>query len=459
MESEKTSKRKIWILFGVLGVPCIGLIAVSSFFGLRYVDYWPASGELDETVVRYKAAGMPWEASDLFQGGDQSKGNAAPLIRKAIKPLSRSEFRKPSDAIRKQLDQADYAGALKSIRAFASALEAGKQASKFSRLDFERDWDMGPALEFVENDGLKNLVKLLAFRAEAKTGLNYLSGAIEDLRAARQISILAGQDPTIISLMIRLSAEGTVYEGVRRCASILRGRPIELQQLMGCLDMPVQEPNLFFAMRGEAYMGISTIRNLRLHKSANEQEADQNTKQKINPKELIRTGVPEGTIARAHLARVLQHWAQIKTLHDQFQSDYSILTPELKDLSENWDKKPGLSYLMSIIMVPILTQVPQAITNREADRRATRTLIWAMNQHSLTGKWPVSIDKLPEWAKDPFTGRPLKIKLDRNRLAVYSVGSDLNDDGGVDRSSLKGPIQGRGWDVVAGVRLDEIRGR
>jgi len=68
------------------------------------------------------------------------------------------------------------------------------------------------------------------------------------------------------------------------------------------------------------------------------------------------------------------------------------------------------------------------------------------------GRYPETLSDLvprylPTVPKDPFDGKPLRYRRDKNGFRVWSIGTDLKDDGGVSQIS---PLSGKG-DIILSV--------
>lgn len=87
-------------------------------------------------------------------------------------------------------------------------------------------------------------------------------------------------------------------------------------------------------------------------------------------------------------------------------------------------------------IAPSLSRVYTLTTQYEASRRATQ-LTYAIHLHKArTGKWPASLDELPERhagavRTDPFSGEDFAYRLGADGPVLYSKSENGRDDGGV----------------------------
>jgi len=73
--------------------------------------------------------------------------------------------------------------------------------------------------------------------------------------------------------------------------------------------------------------------------------------------------------------------------------------------------------------------------NEKAANRVCAAALASERYRLIYGRWPISWEQLipqflPEALNDPYTGKPLKLKLVEDGLIVYSVGFNEKDDGG-----------------------------
>ncbi len=87
-----------------------------------------------------------------------------------------------------------------------------------------------------------------------------------------------------------------------------------------------------------------------------------------------------------------------------------------------------------------------------AKNRSAVTAVAVERYRVANGRLPDNLDGIvPQWLdavpEDPFTGKPLHYRIRDKGYVVYSVGADLNDDGGLSREDLDGPYGPYGLDV------------
>lgn len=438
----KESKRPVWILLVILGLPCLGLLVFGGAYALRKFDYGPASRELDEAVAAYRAAGMPWEAGEVHPRPPKPEENAADGLRAAMATFDDKRLQRERKEMEAALDSRDLVKAGSLLSPHRQALALATKAVEKPRLDFGRDWDYGARLDFSEVGPLRNLIRALALRAELLAASGKDSEAMQDLQTASRLAERIGQESGLIQLLTGIAGERIVSDAALRCATHMQARPGSLERLAKSLG-DAREWDLEFALRAEAYLGISTIRNLRYHGRLIKKDEEGPAPEPMDEKQLVRTGVPEGKMQRAYMARMLQYWTAAKSEMDKHPDDRIEKVKALDTLTREWDERRGLSYLMNAILVPVFSQTGISITRAQAERIATRELLTALIQQGRTGKYPTSVDSM-----DPFApSSRLKVKSISGGLVIYSVGPDGVDNGGINQSELRTEDRSTGYDV------------
>ena len=421
------------------GIALCGIGGTLLFFAAKFVDVGQASGEAEKAAVAYRKAGFAWEQKDLTKGFEvPDSDNAAPLLNVAIANFNEKKFNPVIKPLLRAADTKKYDEVETGLKPFNKGLDLAIVASNKKGLDFHRDWDMGPQLLFPEFATAKGLVKGLCLRAQVEFGQHQIDKGIADLRTSWKIGSLIGHEPTIISLLVQIAIKRIALDAVQRCAYIAQTDRAALTKLESFLNEPSPAPDFGYALRGEAYMGLTVVRNLdnfgglsRLSSSG-----DDAPMPPVKPSDLIRTGIPTGMMNRAFATRHFQAWTKSAESMEPFKGDPIKMSNAMEAVSEEISNKKTVSNLLNIILFPVFSQAGMSVVTLEAESRVTRALLAAMKIRSTTGKFPLGLSDIPGKWVDPFNGQPVKILHDGESFRVYSVGPNLKDDGGVVRSEL-----------------------
>ncbi|MDG1137216.1 MAG: hypothetical protein P8N28_03050, partial [Phycisphaerales bacterium] len=93
-------------------------------------------------------------------------------------------------------------------------------------------------------------------------------------------------------------------------------------------------------------------------------------------------------------------------------------------------------YFLIHLLMPALENAVLHGEYTRARRDATLAVLFAVQQFNKTGSWPSSL--MDTDVVDAWNGEPLKIKLVHGEPVIYSVGYDLDDDGGIPQKGAPG---------------------
>ena len=342
------------------------------------------------------------------------------------------------------------AAALKSLRPIADAtlvpyarsLALLDAARKRPKVDFRRDWDLGPYVLFPEYAKMKALTKAASLAAIRAAQKGDDAAAIRSLDAARQLAVWSGQEPTLISLLVRLASEAIALNGAERCLVAAEGHPERVARYARWLAAAPRPPDFGYALRGEAWLGVVTSRNLDLF-GGMESLSGTGKMPKVDPSRLKRDGLPDDRRERGFMTRHLQVWTEAFRDTDGFRQSPREVSRHLDAISERIEKERGLSYILERILFPVFSQAGEAVTTLNARRAVQAGFAEALTTHALTHRWPARVSAI-----DPFTLKPLHVRTDGKGVRVWSVGRDLKDDGGFLKRELS-KRGAKGEDLVA----------
>lgn len=446
-------KGKRWLvwLLGSIGLLFLTGVGAVTYFAYSFFDVGRTAATAEHWAARYKAAGMPWEATDLkpFLPTNPAN-NAAPLLKRIIASCQPKSITAERREIGQLLFERKLHEVALRLKRFDPALDAAFRASRKTGLDFARDWDLGPSLEMPEFGEVKGLIHGLCLRARLSAASGNAGDCIEQLRAARDLSELIGTEPTLISMLVGLAGRRITYDAVRRCASEFARNPKALESLRLMLGKEGTEPNFHYALRGEAYMGLTTCRNLELYRESGEGDIIGSSVDSARSSDLQRTGLPEDTAARAFIARHMRMWSETGEAMKRHPNDADAVASEMDRIARKYEGDWSLSSGLDIVLYPLFSEATDAIRVCRADRVVTDALLSALIVRARTGNLPTGIGQLPNAKLDPFSKKPLLLKTDGQAIRIYSVGRNRQDDGGIEQREIpSGPSDRTKFDIVA----------
>lgn len=412
----------LWIGLGALGLTAMGSVYGLYRLGTLYVDFGPAAAELPGAVRAYRAQGLPFVAGEVAPAHPAPKDDATPSLRAALKALpGKKRGAELTKAARSPDRKADPI-----LKDYERSLALVGSAVGRTRVDFGRNWDLGPYVLFPEYSGMKTLARAATVRAVRAAQRGDDAAAVRDLVLAQRIARWADQEPTLISMLVRIATESIELDGVLRCLASAKGDRARIARYAAFLRQAPPLPSFRNALRGEAWMGVTCGRNLDRFGGTRALAAQTNVE--VDARVLRHDGLPDGTRQRAMMTRVLQVWTEAARETDGFRAPPMEIGRKLGEIEARWSEKKGLSRVLVMVLFPVVSQAGKAVVAVDARRAVALGFAEALDVQARTGRWPASVSVV-----DPFTGKALHVKRTTKDFRVYSVGRDLKDDGGLHR--------------------------
>lgn len=408
----------------LLALVAVGAVVVIYRLALIRWDFGVAAGELPQTIRDYRAADLPWNAGDI-ETPVRSEENAAPLLRQAIRLM-------PGKAADEAFSKRFQSGTADPTP-YAQALRLVHEAVKKPKLDFRRDWDLGPELLFTEYSPVRRLCTAFAVRAEGRAARNDDAGALRDLEDARRLAVLIGSEPVVISPLVGAASEALVLRGAQKCMAKAARDSERLVAYRAWLAVPTSLPDLNLALRGDLYRIVTMSRNfdqLGVGGGLNPQNdidafANEGPMPTIVPR---RDGVPGNLRSQAYMARALQMWTELARTTNGLKAPPEMVGAQARVIGGKYENAKGLSHGLDAILFPVFIQFSRTNLLTRSRRAVTLALADAMILHARSGRWPTATS-----TSDPLGDGPLKVRFDGKRFRVWSVGRDGKDDGGLTR--------------------------
>jgi hypothetical protein len=297
---------------------------------------------------------------------------------------------------------------------------------------------------------------------DARAGANVLheeaallaqDGKIDEaLGAARGIIVCGravGDEPLMISQLIRMSCQAMAVSTLERV--LAQGEPSadELKKTQELLELEESENVLLIGLRGERagdhqLMEAMKSGHLKLSNAAGGLGGGGTAA------DLFGSTLARGSHAR--LLRMMTDNVEAAKLPAEQQGEaFRRLDTRVKQAKVDYDVIIGL-------LMPATMKVSEAYRRNQAGLRCAIVAVAAERYRRDKGHWPESLDDLtPDQIKamptDPYDGKPLRYKHLADGVIVYSVGPDLEDNGGARNrinTLAKGTDYGfRLWDVAA----------
>jgi hypothetical protein len=294
---------------------------------------------------------------------------------------------------------------------------------------------------------------------DARTGANLLQleaallaqegkpdAALEATRGILVSGRSVGDEPMLISALVRIACYTMAVQALERVLAQGEPSPDELTKAQELLEAEAAEPLLLNAARGERASLHELMKRM-----------------KSGEVKLSTVAGPGGagsvadfagpTLARGSHSRVLRlmtEYVEITKLPPEKQAEpIAALERQVKQAKVEYD-------VVTALVMPAVIKVNEANCRGQAYLRCAVVAVAAERYRREHKGWPASIEELvPHYLKavptDPYDGQPLRYKRLADGVLVYSVGPDLQDDGGARNRAnplAKGTDLGfRLWDV------------
>jgi hypothetical protein len=298
---------------------------------------------------------------------------------------------------------------------------------------------LGPAVIdtlLTETQNARTIARLLQMDAMLRAHDGDLDGALDSCRAILNTGRSIGDEPFLISMLVRVAIGQVALDTARRVLAL--GEPSDgaIVKLQTLIDDEAAQPLLTVALDGERGSMDEMIARLSTGKIHLADLVGDNSG--LDPKRLM--AFPGGW-SKAwfdHQRAVELEWmtdAAIisrKPLHDQ-PGEWKRWEQRVVDRKKPW--YGVYTDTIPLLLSPALSAGFNAYTRYQAMLRSTSLLLSAERHRRKTGTWPESADKIdPAFLArppiDPYDGKLLRMKARDGQLFVYGVGLNRQDDGG-----------------------------
>jgi hypothetical protein len=278
-----------------------------------------------------------------------------------------------------------------------------------------------------------------------------LEGALRSCRAILNAGRAIGDEPTLVSMLIRIAVRAVAFRKIER--TLAQGLPSDaaLAALQELLQKEAGDNLLLIGARGERALldGLmqsiqsgaipyKQVRGILGHTTQGEFGVEM-----LEHLELMLAGSMKSN--RAAVLSFNNQFVEMAKMPVEMQKQ------ALASLNEKVQDMPRLARAL----VPAFLKVAVAAHRDTADLRCATTLV-ALERYRLAKRhWPEKLrDLMPTFLNavplDPFDGAPLRYRRFEEGVIVYSVGEDGADDGGkLSDTPRSGTDRGmRLWDPV-----------
>jgi hypothetical protein len=294
-------------------------------------------------------------------------------------------------------------------------------------------------------DKARQVVALLQYDALLAAVDNDPDAAIRSAHAALNVGRSIGDEPFLISQLVRISCATVAVESAFQ--TLAWGEPRQgLTQLQAAFATEANEPWFLNGIRGERASIDRIFAGLASGKLTLDDFVILGL-QKPGPLEYAAFRLYKGVIPEDHAAalRILTEYIAAAKLpsHEQAAALAKIkLPPRPPD---------DFRYIGTNLMLPATEKVAEAGLRSRALLLAASCLIACERFRQARGRWPESLDEipkeiLPDVPLDPYDGQPIRFERLHDGVTVYSVGPQRKTNT-TQKPTEIGPytVHGFGW--------------
>jgi hypothetical protein len=321
------------------------------------------------------------------------------------------------------------------LAALAPAVAAARRVAKMPKGRHEvrvESLVLDPPLE--ETEGTRRLARLLQLDIALRAEEGDADGALESCRAIVNTGRSIGDEPFVVSQLVRISLDGAGILGIQR--ALAQGEPSEaaLAETEALLADEARGPIMLFGLRGERAGFSDMMEKLKTGELSFDELADSpgGRSSKDSGMDLHQSGI---FFASNHAIGLefLNRYVTIAGLPPEEQPALlGRIEAEVQPPRNILGALPGT--IAYSFLIPINVSCGADVRAR-SELDCALVMLASERYRRSRGRWPESADALvPAFLDriptDPYGGGPIRLGRVEDGLVVYSVGPDREDDGG-----------------------------
>lgn len=410
----------------------LACLAVFAIF--RFLDYPVASWQLNREYERARKNGIPLTQAELKPKGIDEKQNAAPELER----IGRAINRHWEDIYHAKRSQQ---GALR-VKYCKPYLEAFYKANAKKEYCTQLDFDLGVMLEAGELSGFNILSRALSALAiqDAKEGRWR-----DALAKTKNLLMLAKHLESGPGFWIQNSGANicrTAFQTIEQLATGNATDSERLHDLLHLADGYSPKDHTKEAILGDCYLIIAALRNTHWFGGAKAfvdnygisvDPPDPDAEPNVIPP-IIRSGKPKQMIARALMAKTLTFHNDAVASDEWRNNDFKGLAIRMAIFADRhvYPNTHRVSDRLNFsLMMPEFRNSFRPYLRSVAYKKVACLLLRSMIYRTQFGRFPGDLRQIASDLTDPYLpDKNLHYRTDGKSVAIWSVGTNLVDDGG-----------------------------
>ena len=307
------------------------------------------------------------------------------------------------------------------------------------------DYSQGMAMQLPHLAKLREMARVLRIEAIVLAEEGDFAGAAENILLTMKLGDAVAEEPILISQTVRMAIHRTAIDTVRDALPPGKCPPEALGPLLAYAAQADHRDSFADSMSGQGVLGLVQFNWLReggIDSSfgAGAGAGDGYLSQITSAIYTSPLGSPWVNMDEAAYAQTMARMADAGAL------PYHEARPVMAEIERDIQTLPAVRFV-SRALLPMVVQAAQDQARHEANLDLMQLGLLVEQHHAEHGVYPESLNALVggQPPLDPFTGDPYRYLPRADGFLLYSLGSNLVDDGGLDNYT-RGDIVWRGME-------------
>jgi hypothetical protein len=427
--------RKFGCLLVGVGLPLLMLLMLVAIYMIWVAR---ANRRAERALAAIREAGEPVDASELnaFYALPEGADDVTQLWLFAMRPFEGPEYQEacePLPIVGSGDETIPPPGKpwedLEAVEAFlakyaAPMAAAHKAAERGGAARYPVDFSQGWDVLLRRGQQARALTRMLVLEAQVRAHRGDWPGAVRSIRDMHRLAESLKLEPCLVSQLVRYAIDGIArgtLQDFMQSEDCSVDDLASLQQVFQSIDY---SEGLERAMLGERAMGVSLFQD-----TASLRELFP-----AAPAALVNL-VPRGDDLALLVEFMSRHVEAARVDGPERLREFDAVDDDIQSTLGNLGPVGKVRYMFSALTLPAVSMTATVEARGTAGNRAAAAVIAAERFRKKHGRLPKGLEELvpeflPEVPVDPFTGEPMKVTIEDDKLTVYSVGENGVDERG-----------------------------
>jgi hypothetical protein len=434
--AKKRGSGRRWLFVAVLVLLPVLLLAGIYFYIAHLADLG-----LQEALAEADRLDPGWRLDDLLsrraQYADDDNSALQAARSKSLIPnrwAAKQEFNDLFADLPKQhqLDPALVKALGEEMAKAATALAEARKLADMPHGRFPLQWAPDSISTIVHCQDAREAANLLHFDVLLLAQEGDLDAALRSTRGIVNAGRTVGDEPTLVSQLVRFACRAVAVGSLERVLAQGEPAPEALADLQRFLEEEEKENLYLCGVRGER-AGMD-------HLMANLQNGTVKLQDFLGPRGLGVATTPVDTVQTALVtyspSNLKSQRADMLRLMTQLVETAKLPPEQQPEQNKQFDLEIRRHGLLVRLLMPAVIKVAEANQRSLAQLRCAITALAVERYRRAHGGWPASLDALvadgllQRVPTDPYDGAPLRYRVRDDRVVIYSIARDLEDNGG-----------------------------